>query len=140
MSSAAMAAAVVAAHGSNWKPVNSNHSSSNPPYSPRSNLLSPVKFGDQLKELRTSSAKSTYADYRLPSYTKDSLAEKLRQEAWVTRRIQDLTREGLWSGKNSKNSRFQKLAKTYCDFINLISESLKCQKSIISKIRNFNNP
>ena len=113
MSSAAMAAAVVAAHGSNWKPVNSNHSSSNPPYSPRSNLLSPVKFGDQLKELRTSSAKSTYADYRLPSYTKDSLAEKLRQEAWVTRRIQDLTREGLWSGKNSKihdfkNSEFPK--------------------------------
>ena len=70
-----------------------------PPSSPRSSLLSPVKFGDLLQPLRSSSSRSTYADYRLPSYTKDSLADKLRQEAWVTRRVSDLTREGLWSDK-----------------------------------------
>ena len=109
VSSAAMAAAVVAAHGSNWRPINStssaassenNHSKATPPYSPRSSLLSPVKFGDLLQPLRSSnSTRSTYADYRLPSYTKDSLAEKLRQEAWVTRRVNDLIREGLWSDK-----------------------------------------
>ena len=114
VSSAAMAAAVVAAHGSNWRPINSLASNSSvasssdqnshskasyPPYSPRSSLLSPVKFGDLLQPLRSSSSRSTYADYRLPSYTKDSLADKLRQEAWVTRRVSDLTREGLWSDK-----------------------------------------
>ena len=105
VSSAAMAAAVVAAHGSNWRPVNSTANSSEslkatPPYSPRSSLLSPVKFGDQLQPFnRQNSTRSTYAEYRIPSYSRELLVEKLRQEAWVTRRISDLTREGLWSDK-----------------------------------------
>ena len=118
-----MAAAVVAAHGSNWKSVTSEATSSSstsaavttstvpskPPYSPRSNLLSPVKYGDQLQPRSlpaTASASgggttavSAYASYRLPSYSRDLLAEKVRQEAWVTRRINDLSREGLWSEK-----------------------------------------
>ena len=104
VSSAAMAAAVVAAHGSNWRPVNSTANSESlkatPPYSPRSSLLSPVKYGDQLQPFnRQNSTRSTYAEYRIPSYSKELLVEKLRQEAWVTRRINDLTREGLWSDK-----------------------------------------
>ena len=121
-----MAAAVVAAHGSNWRPVTSSSSTSNdvktsassrPPYSPRSSLLSPVKFGDQLQPyktggpqiepqlastsslLPTTSSNSSYASYRLPTYNRENLLEKLRQEAWVSRRISDLTREGLWSDK-----------------------------------------
>lgn len=110
VSSAAMAAAVVAAHGSNWRPVisssqnpgTSSSSSRQPPYSPRSSLLSPVKFGDQLqpqlKAVQPPSG-SSYTSYRLPSYSRDNLIEKLRQEAWVTKRVSDLTREGLWSEK-----------------------------------------
>lgn len=74
-----------------------------PPYSPRSSLLSPVKFGDQLqpyaKAGSSGSSTSCYASYRLPSYSRENLAEKVRQEAWVYRRINDLTREGLWSDK-----------------------------------------
>ena len=64
VTSAAMAAAVVA--NPNWKPVTTEATSSGSthpvkaPYSPRSNLLSPVKFGDQLKPYnRTSTAIST---------------------------------------------------------------------------------
>ena len=91
VSSAAMAAAVVAAHGSNWRPVISseNHqnltsssSKNQPPYSPRSALLSPVKFGDQLQPQLKAVAPpsgSSYTSYRLPSYSRDNLIDKLRQ-------------------------------------------------------------
>jgi hypothetical protein len=121
VTSAAMAAAVVAAHGSNWRPktASSDLSSSTtttsiggsrpPPYSPRSNLLSPVKYGDQLTPYTSSTAAASatlastrttsYATYRLPTYSRDQVVEKLRQEAWVTRRINDLAREGLWSDR-----------------------------------------
>ena len=80
----------------------SSSSSKQPPYSPRSSLLSPVKFGDQLqpqlKAVQPPSG-SSYTSYRLPSYSKDNLIDKLRQEAWVSKRVSDLTREGLWSDK-----------------------------------------
>jgi E1A-binding protein p400 len=33
------------------------------------------------------------------SLFRDQLAEKVRQEAWVVRRVGELTREGLWSEK-----------------------------------------
>lgn len=113
VSSAAMAAAVVAVHGSNWRPITGGDASTSalttsvkqPPYSPRSSLLSPVKFGDQLQPYpkpgsSTSIAPaSSYASYRLPSYSRENLVDKIRQEAWVHRRINDLTREGLWSDK-----------------------------------------
>ena len=121
VTSAAMAAAVVAAHGSNWKTITSASTSeavtttstapSKPPYSPRSNLLSPVKYGDQLQPFNsiarinsTSTASNTasgsYASYRLPpAVSRDLLVEKARQEAWVARRVNELSREGLWSEK-----------------------------------------
>ena len=60
----------------------SSSSSKQPPYSPRSSLLSPVKFGDQLqpqlKAVQPPSG-SSYTSYRLPSYSRDNLIEKLRQ-------------------------------------------------------------
>ena len=60
----------------------SSSSSRQPPYSPRSSLLSPVKFGDQLqpqlKAVQPPSG-SSYTSYRLPSYSRDNLIEKLRQ-------------------------------------------------------------
>ena len=95
---------MIAVHGSNWRPLTSTPSdkttavAAKPPYSPRSSLLSPVKYGDQLQPFASNKldSSSSYASYRLPSYTKDTLAEKVRQEAWVSRRINDLTREGLW--------------------------------------------
>ena len=64
----------------------SSSSSKQPPYSPRSSLLSPVKFGDQLqpqlKAVQPPSG-SSYTSYRLPSYSKDNLIDKLRQVKMV---------------------------------------------------------
>ena len=94
VSSAAMAAKVVAAHGSNWRPVisasenrqggltSSSSKRDQPPYSPRSSLLSPVKFGDQLQPQLKAVVPppgSSYTSYRLPSYSRDNLIDKLRQ-------------------------------------------------------------
>ena len=117
VSSAAMAAAVVAAQGMHgWKMESANggnspstSSNAKPPYSPRvGGILSPVKYGDQLlvrtpaevaAAAATAARTDTYSIYRLPTYTKEVLVEKMRQEAWVARRVKDLDKEGLWSEK-----------------------------------------
>lgn len=104
VSSAAMAAAVVAAQGgtTHWSRTTTTTPSSSSvktaSYSPRSSMVSPVKYGELLTP-QPPPLRSTLASYRLASYTKDQLDEKVRQEAWVTRRVADLSREGLWSDR-----------------------------------------
>ena len=77
-------------------------------YSPRllpSNVLSPVKVGEQLDVLNSRLAASlarppasplALPPISAPIYSAEQVAERVKQEGWVTRRVAELSRDGLW--------------------------------------------
>lgn len=70
---------------------------------PRASHLSPVRLGDQQQPYRAQTPQPTHSGWpvvvRGSSVARDLLNEKMKQEAWVQRRVQELTKEGLWSLK-----------------------------------------
>jgi len=96
-----MAAAVTARAAASGSPLvyqRQQQSSLFPPYSPRATLMSPVRVGEQLQAFSGLNLAGPSTLKRALAF-RDQLAEKVRQEAWVTRRVNELTREGLWSEK-----------------------------------------
>merc|ERR1719394_108835 len=77
-------------------------------YSPRllpSSVLSPVKVGEQLDVLNSRLAASlarppasplALPPISAPIYSAEQVAERVKQEGWVTRRVAELSRDGLW--------------------------------------------
>ena len=101
VSSAAMAAAVTARAAASGSPLvyqRQQLPSLFPPYSPRAPLMSPVRVGEQLQAFSGLNLAGPSTPKRALAF-REQLAEKVRQEAWVTRRVNELTREGLWSEK-----------------------------------------
>ena len=76
-----------------------------PSYSPSVGVLSPVKIGecqDTYSARHTASRPAPASSIPPPSalvYSADQVAEKIKQEGWVTRRVAELTRDGLWPAK-----------------------------------------
>jgi len=73
-------------------------------YSPRLIVLPPVKVGHQ-QDIYNARAPPLSAPSRTlpplpppsaPSYTPEQVQEKVRQEGWVIRRVQELARDGMW--------------------------------------------
>ena len=99
VSSAAMAAAVTAKAAASGSPLVASQRSQPlfPPYTPRAAVMSPVRVGEQLTSysgtVTSSGPKPRNSGFR------DQLAEKVKQEAWVVKRVAELTREGVWSEK-----------------------------------------
>lgn len=100
VTSAAMAAALMAKAAESGIPLVASQRLPNllPPYSPRAALMSPVRVGDQLQTFSGPST-SDAAEPNRASVFREQLVEKVKQEAWVVRRVNELTREGLWSEK-----------------------------------------
>ena len=100
VTSAAIAAALMAKSASSGIPMIASPRLPNlqPPYSPRAALMSPVRIGDQLQTFSGPSS-SDPATPKRASVVRDQLVEKVKQEAWVIRRVNELTREGLWTEK-----------------------------------------
>ena len=73
-------------------------------YSPRlpSGVLSPVKVGEQLDVFSNRLAPARPATslalppISAPIYSPEQVAERVKQEGWVTRRVAELARDGLW--------------------------------------------
>ena len=119
----------------------SSSSSKQPPYSPRSSLLSPVKFGDQLqpqlKAVQPPSG-SSYTSYRLPSYSRDNLIEKLRQVRISNSAIylrlfkedykQILVIKTSWIYQNSYKNQLKVIGRTYLDIYFLQIERMAIQR------------
>ena len=68
-------------------------------------LLSPVRIGetqDTYNSRQTASRPSQPSSIPPPSapiFTKEQVGERMKQEGWVTRRVAELTRDGLWPAK-----------------------------------------
>jgi len=70
------------------------------PYSPRAVLLSPVRVGENLQTFSgLGPSASGLTTPRRSSLFRDQISEKVKQEAWVIKRVNELSREGLWSEK-----------------------------------------
>ena len=76
-----------------------------PSYSPNVGILSPVKIGecqDTYTARHTASRPAPASSIPPPSapvYSADQVGERIKQEGWVTRRVAELTRDGLWPAK-----------------------------------------
>jgi len=85
----------------------SSHTVRRPPvsYSPRIGLLSPVKIGETQDIFTARLAVSRPAQTgsipppSAPVYSPDQVQERMKQEGWVTRRVAELARDGLWPAK-----------------------------------------
>ena len=105
VSSAAMAAALMAraaASGTPLIPSQRLHQQqqNQPPYSPRAVLLSPVRVGENLQTFSSlGPSTSGMMTPRRGSVFREQFCEKVKQEAWVVKRVNELTRSGVWSDK-----------------------------------------
>ena len=76
-----------------------------PSYSPTVGVLSPVKIGecqDTYSARHTASRPAPASSIPPPSapvFSADQVVERIKQEGWVTRRVAELTRDGLWPAK-----------------------------------------
>ena len=71
-----------------------------PVYSPRMNASSPVKYGHQMLPFPAQlNINPQLPGTRMSSLSREQLADKIRQEPFVLRRVADLSRDGLWSDK-----------------------------------------
>ena len=105
VSSAAMAAALMAraaASGTPLIPSQRLHQQqqNQPPYSPRAVLLSPVRVGENLQTFSgLGPSTSGMMTPKRGSVFREQFCEKVKQEAWVIKRVNELTRSGVWSDK-----------------------------------------
>ena len=83
----------------------SSQSLPRPSYNPTVCVLSPVKIGecqDTYSARHTASRPAPSSSIPPPSapvFSGDQVVERIKQEGWVTRRVAELTRDGLWPAK-----------------------------------------
>ena len=100
VTSAAMAAAMMARAAATGTPLIPAQRHMHQPYIPRAVLMSPIRVGENLQAysgLGPSLPGSMTP--RRGSIFRDQISEKVKQEAWVVKRVNELSREGLWSEK-----------------------------------------